>query len=105
MAKLVNENKIEGYNCSQGTLCHLLRAIAGHKAGVLTDIGLETFLDPRQEGGKLNDVTKEDIVKLVTIDGKEQLYYPTFPINVAFLRGTYAEEVGNVTCEQEVGPL
>ena len=105
MAKLANENKIEAYNCAQGTLCHLLRAIAGHKDGILTDIGLETFLDPRQEGGKLNDVTKEDIVKLVNFEGKERLFYPSFPINVAFLRGTYADEVGNVTCEQEVGPL
>ena len=105
IAKLAVENKIEAYNCAQGTLLHWFRALAGHKMGVFTDIGLETFLDPRQGGGKLNDVTKEDIVKLLTIEGQEQLFYPTFPVNVAFLRGTYADEVGNITMEEEVAPL
>lgn len=105
IAKLAVENKIEAYNCAQGTLVHWFRALAGHKLGIFTDIGLGTFLDPRQGGGKLNDVTKEDIVKLMEIEGQEQLFYPTFPINVAFLRGTYADEVGNITMEEEVAPL
>lgn len=84
IGKLAVENKIEAYNFSQGTLVHWFRALAGHKLGVFTDIGLETFLDPRQLGGKLNDVTKEDLVKLIEVDGHEQLFYPTFPVNVAF---------------------
>ena len=105
IAKLAIENKIEAYNCAQGTLVHWFRALAGHKLGVFTDIGLETFLDPRQGGGKLNAVTTEDIVKLINIEGKEQLFYPTFPVNVALLRGTYADECGNITMEEEVAPL
>ena len=105
IGKLAVENKIEAYNFSQGTLVHWFRALAGHKLGVFTDIGLETFLDPRQLGGKLNDVTKEDLVKLIEVDGHEQLFYPTFPVNVAFLRGTYADESGNITMDEEIGPF
>lgn len=105
IGKLAVENKIEAYNFSQGTLTHWFRALAGHKLGVFTDIGLETFLDPRQQGGKLNDVTKEDLVQLLNINGQEQLFYPTFPVNVAFLRGTYADEAGNITMDEEIGPF
>ncbi len=105
MGKLAIENKIEAYNFSQGTLCHWFRALAGHKIGVFTDIGLETFLDPRFEGGKLNSRTTEDLVKLMTIEGKEQLFYPCYPVNIAFLRGSYADEAGNITMEEEISPL
>lgn len=105
IGKLAVENKIEAYNFSQGTLVHWFRALAGHKLGVFTDIGLETFLDPRQLGGRLNDVTKEDLVKLITVEGHEQLFYPTFPVQIAFLRGTYADESGNITMDEEIGPF
>jgi propionate CoA-transferase len=105
MGKLAVENKIEAYNFSQGTLNHWFRALAGGKIGVFTDIGLETFLDPRFGGGKLNDRTTEDLVKLMVIEGQEQLFYPCFPVNVAFLRGTYADECGNITMEEEISPL
>ena len=105
IGKLAVDNKIEAYNFSQGTLVHWFRALAGHKLGVFTDIGLETFLDPRQLGGKLNDVTKEDLVKLIEVEGHEQLFYPTFPVQVAFLRGTYADESGNITMDEEIGPF
>lgn len=105
IGQLAVDNKIEAYNFSQGTLVHWFRALAGHKLGVFTDIGLETFLDPRQLGGKLNDVTKEDLVKLIEVEGHEQLFYPTFPVQVAFLRGTYADESGNITMDEEIGPF
>ncbi len=105
MAKLAVENKIEAYNFSQGTLCHWFRALAGGKLGVFTDIGLETYLDPRQDGGKLNSRTTEDLVQLLQINGQDQLFYPCFPVNIAFLRGTYADEHGNITMEEEIVPL
>ncbi|HHV72840.1 MAG TPA: acyl CoA:acetate/3-ketoacid CoA transferase [Clostridia bacterium] len=98
------ENKIEAYNIPQGVLCHVWRAKGGNKPGIITHVGLGTFADPREDGCKLNELTKEkgeDLVELITIDGKEYLLYKTYPINVAFIRGTTADENGNITMEKE----
>ena len=101
IAKMATNNDIEAYNFPMGTLTQLFRDIAAHRGGILTQVGLGTFVDPRQEGGKLNDVTKEDLVKLMVIDGEEWLFYKTFPINVSFLRGTSSDPHGNTTLEKE----
>ncbi len=101
LAELVNSNKVEAYNLILGGMFHILRCTAMGLPGYLTQVGLNTFQDPRQEGGKFNECTKEDIVELHQINGQEYLLYKSVPIDVAVIRGTTADEDGNISLEEE----
>ncbi|MGA3128128.1 MAG: CoA-transferase [Candidatus Korobacteraceae bacterium] len=101
MARLITAGKIEAYNISQGVVLDLIRAHAKGQKGVLTKVGLGTFMDPRLEGGRMNSATKENIVKVVEFEGEEYLWFKTIPIDVAFIRGTTVDEDGNLSMEKE----
>jgi propionate CoA-transferase len=102
---LVTSDAIEAYNLPQGQLTRLYHAIATRQPGLLTHVGLGTFLDPRLEGAKLNAKTTEEIIEVVTFDGREHLLYRSFPVHVAFIRATTADEKGNLSCEKEAVKL
>lgn len=101
LAALITEDKIEAYNLPEGVIVHLYRDIAAGKPGTLSKVGLGTFVDPRQEGGKMNASTTEDLVQVLSLFGKEYLYYRGLPINIAFIRGTTGDPDGNITMERE----
>src|SRR3954464_9777234 len=101
VGRLALEGRIEAYNLPQGVISHLYRDIAAGKPGTLSRVGIGTFVDPRLEGGKINAVTTDDLVRVMEIDGQEWLFYRGFLLNVAFLRATTADPNGNVTAERE----
>ena len=101
VAQAAQENKIQGYNLPQGVISKLYRTCAAGQPGLFSKVGLHTYVDPRLGGGKVNTVTKEDLVKLVEVEGKEWLFYKATPINVALIRATSADPLGNLSMEKE----
>jgi propionate CoA-transferase len=102
--KLIEAEDVQAYNLPSGVLFQMHRSAATHQPGVLTTVGMDTFVDPRREGGRMNAVTPE-FVRVERFDEREWLYYPAIPVDVAVVRGTTADENGNITMEDEGSPL
>ena len=94
-------NELESYCLPQGVIINLWREIGAGRPGLLTKVGLGTFVDPRVEGGRMNQCAKDELVKVVNFEGEEYLFYPGFKVDVAILRGTIADENGNISFARE----
>ncbi|MCC6315429.1 MAG: acyl CoA:acetate/3-ketoacid CoA transferase [Thermomicrobiales bacterium] len=99
--QMIDRNEVEAYNLPSGVLFHMHADAAAGRPGVLTEVGLDTFVDPRRQGGRMNEAAVEQIVELVEFDGRQWLYFRVIPIDVAIIRATTADERGNLSYEHE----
>ncbi len=99
----VGNNQFPTFTLPLGVMSHLYRAIGSGEIGLISHVGLHTFADPRIDGCCANEKAKllDPIVELFTIENKETLFYKSFPIHVALLKGTYVDEEGNISLEHE----
>lgn len=105
MQALAREEKIEAYVLPAGVTAQLMREIGAGRPGLITHVGLGTFVDPRQDGGRMNRSARDNLVELIEIDGRTLLRYKPFPVDVAVLRGSYADPDGNISMEEEPANL
>lgn len=99
--KMINENRVAAYNVPSGVLFDMHRDMAAGRPGVLTKVGMGSFVDPRRNGCKMNEAATDDIVQLTQFAGDEWLYFPNIIPKVAIVRGTTADERGNISMEHE----
>ena len=99
--QMIHNNELEAYNLPSGIIFHMHREAAARRPGVLTRVGWDTVVDPAHRGGKMNEVTREDIVTRVEFAGEDWLFYKSIPVDVAIIRGTTADENGNLSMEHE----
>lgn len=105
--EMISNNQAEAYCMPQGQIAQLYRSMACGLPGKMSKVGLGTFVDPRYEGGKMNERTKplEDLVEILDYHGEEYLFYKQQPIDICIIRGTECDEMGNLTTEEEAMKL
>lgn len=103
--RMIREDRVEAYNIPSGILFHMHREAAARRPGILTKVGMDTFVDPRLMGGRMNACSAEDVVTRVSFDGDDWLFFRSIPVDAALIRGTSADEEGNVSSEHEGAPL
>ena len=99
--QMIYANEVEAYNIPSGILFHMHADAAAGRPGVLTKVGMDTYVDPRRTGGRMNDATTAELVRVVEFDGDEWLYFKAIPVDVAIIRGTTADQLGNISMEHE----
>jgi propionate CoA-transferase len=99
--EMAMRNEVEAYTLPQGALSQLMREMAAGRPGLLSHVGLHTFVDPRYGGGRQSETATDDLVDVVELGGREWLHYKPYKVDVAFLRGTTIDEDGNVSMERE----
>jgi acyl CoA:acetate/3-ketoacid CoA transferase len=103
--QMIERDEVEAYNVPSGVIYQMHRTAAAKQPGVFTQVGLDTFIDPRLQGGRMNSTTPANHVETATLAGKEWLFFPSVIPNVAIIRATTADEYGNLTFEDEGSPL
>ena len=101
MQALARDNAIEAYVLPGGVVMQLMREIAAGRPGLMTHVGLGTFVDPRLGGGRMNDRAADDLVELITIGGKDYLRYLPFAVDIALIKGSIADADGNICLDEE----
>jgi propionate CoA-transferase len=101
LMELIQNDLIEAYSWPIGATMHWLREVARKSPGYLTRIGLGTYIDPRQGGGKFTTLAKDDLVELTEFRGEEYLFYPTWPLDVGIIRASSSDEEGNLSFEDQ----
>lgn len=101
LGALVEQGALAAWSFPQGVLSQLTREIAAGRPGLVTHVGLGTYVDPRVTGGRQGPATTGDLVEVVELAGREWLFYPAFPIDVAVIRASTADEDGNLSMEAE----
>jgi len=100
--QLIGANKLAAYNVPSGIIFDMLREAAGQRPGVLTKVGLDTFVDPDHDGCAMNDRAREHaIVRKMMFEDEQWLYFPVIRPNLAIIRASTADERGNLTFEHE----
>jgi propionate CoA-transferase len=102
---MIENGEIEAYNLPSGVVYQMHRAGAAGQPAVFSQVGIDTFVDPRLDGGRMNVATTYDLIRVVSLDDREWLRYPAVRPDVAVIRATTADEDGNLTFEEEGSTL
>ena len=98
---LAQKNLIKAYSFPQGQISLLFREIARGSPGLISKVGINTYVDPKINGGKINHITKRDMVFRMQIDNKDYLFYKSIPIDTVLIRGSIADLNGNISMIDE----
>jgi propionate CoA-transferase len=105
LREMILANEVEAYLFPLGSLSFWCQSMAAGRDMYLTKVGLDTYLDPRATGGRLNEATTEELVSIETVRGEEFIVYPRLQIDVALIQGSVVDELGNVSLQDETATM